>query len=101
MGGMSAAPDGDDLVTLAVPADVAAAVKARVETGEYADPGEVLRNGLRLLSEEDDALGDPEVEKWLRAVVAPIAEATLADPSRSVPADQVRAHLAAKRSGRG
>lgn len=93
---MTAAPREPDLVTIEVPADVAAAVKARVESGEYPSQGDVVRNGLRLLTEEDAMLHDPEVEHWLRTVVAPIAEATLADPSRCIPAEQVRAEFAAK-----
>lgn len=97
---MSAAEHDDELVTIAVPADVAAAVAARVDSGEYSSQGEVVRDGLRLLTEEDEFLDDPVVEKWLREVAVPIAEATKADPSRSVPADEVRAHFAAKRAGR-
>lgn len=97
---MSAAEHEDDLVTLVVPSEVAAAVKARVDSGEYANQGDVVRNGLRLLTEEDTLLNDPEVEQWLREVAVPIAEATLADPSRSISADQVRAHFAARRTAR-
>lgn len=97
---MSAAPHEPELVTLVVPADIAAAVNARVESGEFASQGDVLRNGLRLLTEEDAMLHDPEVEGWLRAVAVPIAEATLTDPARSIPADAVRAHYAARRSDR-
>lgn len=98
---MSAAPNEQDLVALVVPADIAAAVKARVDSGEFADQAEVVRNGLRLLTEEDAALHDPEVEQWLRELAAPIAEATLAEPDRSIPADEVRARFAAKRARRG
>lgn len=97
---MSAAEHEDDLVTLVVPSEVAAAVKARVESGEYASQGDVVRNGLRLLTEEDALLNDPDVERWLREVAVPIAEATLADPSRSIPADEVRAHFTARRAAR-
>lgn len=97
---MSAAEHDDDLVTIAVPSDVAAAVNARVDSGEYASQGDVVRSGLRLLTEEDDVARDPEVERWLREVAVPIAEATLADPSRSIPADEVRQRFAAKRAGR-
>lgn len=95
---MSAAPHEDDLVTITVPADVAAAVNARVDSGEYPSQGEVVRNGLRLLTEEHQLLHDPEIEQWLREVVVPIAEATAANPSRSIPADEVRTRLAAKRA---
>lgn len=97
---MSAAEHEDDLVSLVVPAEVAAAVKARVDSGEYASQGEVVRNGLRLLTEEDDVLNDPEVEQWLSDVAVPIAEATIADPSRSRPAEEVRARFLARRVAR-
>jgi antitoxin ParD1/3/4 len=97
---MSASPHDRDLVSIEVPADVAAAVNARVEAGEYASQGEVVRNGLRLLTEEDAVLNDSEVEQWLRTVAVPIAEAIQADPSRSIPAKHVREHFAAKRARR-
>ncbi len=51
-----------------------------VASGEYARQGDVVRNGLRLLSEEHGLLNDPRVEYWLREVAVPIAKATLADP---------------------
>lgn len=97
---MDAAPRDQGLVAIEVPTDVADAVNARIDSGEYASQGDVVRDGLRLLSEEDDVLRDPAVEHWLRTVVVPIGEATLADPSRSVPAGEVRAHFAAKRARR-
>lgn len=97
---VSTAEQSDAQVTPVVPPEVAAAVNARVESGEYANQGEVVRNGLRLLTEEDYLLSDPAVERWLREVVVPVAEATRADPSRSIPADEVRAHFAARRAAR-
>lgn len=97
---MSAAPHDQDPVTITVPADVAAALEERVRSGEYATAGDVVRNGLRLLSEDDRLAEDPAVEVWLREVARPIAEATIADPSRSLPAGAVRAHFAEKRARR-
>lgn len=97
---MSAAQHDHDLTAIEVPADVADAIKARVDSGEYASQGDVVLNGMRLLSEEDNLLHDSEVEQWLRTVVVPIADATLADPARSIEAEQVRAHFAAKRASR-
>lgn len=88
------------MVTLVVPADVAAAVDERVHSGEYSSQGEVVRNGLRLLTEEDYLLRQPEVERWLHDVVVPIAQATVAEPARSIPAEDVRAHFAARRAAR-
>lgn len=98
---MTAAPHDDDQVTIVVPADVAAAVNARVDSGEYTSPGDVVRNGMRLLTEQDQMLRGPEIERWLREVAVPIAEATLADPSRSVPAEDIRTHFATKRAKHG
>ncbi len=40
------------------------------------------------------------VQQWLREVAVPIAKATFADPSRSIPADEVRARFAARRATR-
>jgi len=97
---MSAASHHDDPVTITVPADVAAALEERVRSGEYATAGDVVRNGLRLLNEDDLLAEDPAVEAWLRDVAEPIANATIADPARSIPTDAVRAHFAEKRARR-
>lgn len=86
------------MVTLDVPADVAAAVRALVDAGHYGSPGDVVRDGLSLLAEEDRLLNDAGVEDWLRGVGLPIAEATLDDPSRSLTAEDVHARFAGRRS---
>ena len=72
-----------------------------VDSGEYESHDDVVRNGLRLLTEEDEVARSPEVEGWLREAAVPIAGATAADPSRSIPAHEVRAHFAAKLDKRG
>ena len=95
------AASNDDQVTIVVPSEVADALNARVDSGEYASQGDVVRKGLRLLTEEDEVLHSPEVERWLREVAVPIAEATSADPARSIPAHEVRAHFATKHLKRG
>jgi len=97
---MSAASHDEEFVAIAVPADVAAALDERVRSGEYATPGDVVRSGLRLLGEEEHMLAEPELDRWLRDVALPIAQATAADPSRSIPADGVRAHFAEKHARR-
>ncbi|NNA16262.1 type II toxin-antitoxin system ParD family antitoxin [Pseudomonas lundensis] len=79
---------------------MAAAVKAKVSTGEYATECEVIRGGLRALLARDRAMED-----WLRNAVIPAAAALKAapvralsgDPVRALSGDPVRAHLAAKR----
>ncbi|MEV5001725.1 type II toxin-antitoxin system ParD family antitoxin [Nocardioides sp. LML1-1-1.1] len=98
---MSAAHHDPDLVAIEVPAEVAAALAARVDSGEYPSQGAVVMSGLRLLAEEDEVVHDSEVEQWLRTVAIPIARATAADPGRSLPADEVRGRLADRRARRG
>jgi putative addiction module CopG family antidote len=44
---------------------MAAMVKAKVESGEYATESEVIRDGLRTLQARDAA-----IESWLRSEVA-------------------------------
>jgi len=68
---------------------MAQAVRAKVETGEYASESEVIRDGLRALLARDRA-----VEDWLRNVIAPIYDAHKADPSRGVSIEEARARLA-------
>jgi hypothetical protein len=45
-----------------------------------------------------DAVDDGAIERWLRDEVAGVYDATVADPSRSVSMESVRARLAAERS---
>ena len=78
-------------LSITLPVDMANAVKARVEAGEYATESEVIRDGLRTLMARDQA-----VESWLHQQVATAYDALKADPSRAVTAEQVRARLAAK-----
>ena len=69
----------------------AAQVRARVISGEYASEGDVLREGLALLEDRDRS-----VEDWLRTEVVGAYDAHLADPSRSLSGEQIRASLAAR-----
>ena len=77
--------------SVTLPNDMAAQVRAKVASGEYASESEVIRDGLRALLARDRA-----VESWLREQVGPAYDALKADPSRAVTADQVRARLAAQ-----
>ena len=45
-----------------------------------------------------DAIDDDAVERWLRDEVTSVYDATVADPSRSVPMESVRARLTAERT---
>ena len=76
-------------MSITVPLEMADMVRAKVDSGEYASESEVIREGLRALAERDEA-----VERWLRHEVIPAYERALADPSRLLTADQVRARLA-------
>jgi putative addiction module CopG family antidote len=78
-------------LSITLPNDMADAVKAKVQTGEYATESEVIRDGLRALMARDRA-----VESWLQNQVGPAFDALKADPSRAVTAEQVRARLAAE-----
>ena len=78
-------------LSITLPNEMADAVKAKVQTGEFATESEVIRDGLRALMARDRA-----VESWLHSQVGPAYDALKADPSRAVTADQVRARLAAE-----
>ncbi len=76
-------------MSVTLPKEMAARVKARVASGEYASESEVVRDGLRALQARDLAVVD-----WLRRDVVPIYDAMKADPTRGRSIDQVRATLA-------
>ena len=64
-------------MSITLPLEMAAMVKAKVAAGEYASESEVIRDGLRALLARDRAMED-----WLRDEVIPAA----AGPERGVPA---------------
>lgn len=76
-------------MSITLPNELAEAVKAKVDSGEYATESEVIRDGLRTLMARDRA-----VEHWLREQVGPAYDALKADPSRAVTVKQIRARLA-------
>lgn len=79
-----------------LPNDMADAVRAKVQAGEYANESEVVRDGLHALFAQDD-----EVETWLHDQVGPAYDALKADPSRGITPEGVRAYLARlQRAGR-
>jgi len=82
--------------TVSLPDEQASYIDGLVNSGSYASASEVVRAGLRALQERDDA-----VERWLREEVAPVAAAVQADPSRSIPAEQVFDDLRALHAARG
>ena len=78
-------------MSITLPNEMAAVVKAKVRAGEYASESEVIRDGLRALIARDRA-----VESWLHNQVGPAYDALKSDPLRAVTADQVRARLVAE-----
>lgn len=76
-------------LSITLPNEMADGLRERVASGEYASESEVIREGLRALFARDHA-----VEAWLRDEVAAAYDAVVADPSRGVTAQEVRARLA-------
>jgi len=76
--------------TVSLPPEQASYIDSLVRRGSYASASEVVRAGLRALQEREAA-----VERWLREDVAPVYDAMQADPSRAIPAEQVRRTLRA------
>ncbi|MGA8249918.1 MAG: type II toxin-antitoxin system ParD family antitoxin [Mycobacterium sp.] len=81
-------------LSITLPNDMAEALRQRVRSGEYASESEVIREGLRALFARDQA-----IEAWLRDEVAAAYDAVVADPSRAVTVQRVRARLAAEQAG--
>ena len=83
-------------MSITLPLEMAAMVKAKVAAGEYASESEVIRDGLRALLARDRAMED-----WLRAEVIPAATALEAKPELGLSPEQVREHMAARRQRKG
>ncbi len=82
-------------LSVTLPIEMAAQIKARVASGEYASESEVIRDGLRALQAREKA-----VESWLREDIAPVYDAMRADPHRARSVADVRASIAAERAVR-
>lgn len=75
-------------LSITLPQDMAAAVRQRVESGDYASDSEVVREGLRALAERERA-----IENWLRTDVVSAYRELHADPTRARTVAQVREKL--------
>jgi antitoxin ParD1/3/4 len=75
--------------SVTLPNEMAAQVRAKVASGEYASESEVIRDGLRALQARERAMDD-----WLRNVALPSYDAYKADPQRGLSLDEVKAGLA-------
>ncbi|MDR2000201.1 MAG: type II toxin-antitoxin system ParD family antitoxin [Zoogloeaceae bacterium] len=78
-------------MSITLPNEMADAIRAKVQLGEYASESEVIRDGLRALIARDRA-----VENWLHSQVGPAYDALKAHPSRAVSVGEVRTRLAAE-----
>jgi antitoxin ParD1/3/4 len=78
-------------LTITLPHDMLEMVKAKVSSGEYATPSEVIRDGLRTLQARDAA-----VEKWLREEVIKSYDECEADATLGIPAEQVMERIRTK-----
>jgi Arc/MetJ-type ribon-helix-helix transcriptional regulator len=83
-----------------LPDALADSVRARVESGEFADESEVVATGLAMLEDRDREEDDPELEAWLRREVVPAYEEWKSGGQKGLTADEVRASLARRRSAR-
>ena len=79
-------------MSITLPVGMADAVRERVRSGQYASESEVVRDGLRALLAQDQA-----IEAWLQGDVAAVYDAMCANPQDVIEAADVRAHLAARR----
>lgn len=85
-------------LTITLPEEMARAVKERVASGAYASDSEVIREGLRALSAQEQA-----VERWLATEGVARFEAYAEAPEDTLSADEthtrLREHIA-KRAAR-
>ncbi|KHS87486.1 CopG family transcriptional regulator [Pectobacterium brasiliense] len=78
-------------MSITLPNEMAALVKARVASGEYASESEVIREGLRALLARDNA-----VEKWLQEQVVPAWNALQRGETDSLSGNDIRNRLKAE-----
>lgn len=77
-------------ISVTLPHDMAAMLKAKVASGEYATESEVVRDGLRALQARDLAM-----ESWLRDEVAKSYDEFAANRESGIPATEIMARLRA------
>lgn len=75
-------------ISVTLPHEMAALIKAKVASGEYATESEVVRDGLRALQARDAA-----IESWLRGEVARSYDEFAKNPKSGIPADVMMEQL--------
>lgn len=73
---------------ITLPADLAARVRDKMDTGQYASESELIAESLAALEDRD-----AEIESWLINDVKPAIDRWTADPSRAIPLDEAFANL--------
>lgn len=68
---------------ITLPADLAARVRDKMETGRYASESEVIAESLAALDDRET-----EIESWLVNEVGPALDRWRADPTRAIPIDE-------------
>ncbi|MDR2213725.1 MAG: type II toxin-antitoxin system ParD family antitoxin [Pseudomonadales bacterium] len=82
-------------LNITLPNEMAAMVREKVASGEYANDSEVIVDGLEFLRERDRGL-----ERWLRTDVVAACNELDADPGSALSVSQVRQYLADERKKR-
>ncbi len=82
-------------LAITLPLKLAAKVKARVASGNYASESEVVRDGLRAL-EREEAVHKAELEHWLRTEGAKRVAAYEAGDMKLIPAAEAFARVKAQ-----
>jgi antitoxin ParD1/3/4 len=79
-------------LSVTLPHEMARMLKDKVASGEYATESEVIREGLRALQAQEQA-----VERWLRDEVARSVDEVAAAPDGVIPVEDVLARIKAKK----
>lgn len=79
-------------MSITLPHEMAAMVRAKVASGEYASESEVIRDGLRVLEARDAA-----VEKWLQGEIAKLGDEDADESTIPLPDREIVARLRALR----
>ena len=82
-------------ISITLPHNMAAMVKEKVASGEYATESEVIRDGLRALQARDAA-----IESWLHNEVVKSYDEFESEPSIGIPANKVISRLRASHLAR-
>lgn len=78
-------------LSVTLPHEMARMLKDKVASGEYASESEVVREGLRALQAQEQA-----VERWLREEVAKSFDEVAGNPDGVIPVEDVLARIKAK-----